>query len=308
MLCIHFTLVLEQDQILKIWFAKQDVQNQFVAIHEQKRPLDSLRDQTAKLKTKLETYQKLLLKYSTTSPHPSQPTNITYTKLLETDFDHLFWNDGLFTDRREPWAINANTQHGMRQIAYYDQAKEEIRRLGWEARRVMRWDIDSHRLLSTYLYQLQTHILVEDAQPIDLPLINHPALSLLSGLGKISAARMIINQKLVRIFNLQADWNTGLREILHCTPSQEGDNELKISWYNQIQKIQNMYVKKMLSLNTGFVTILEGVEDVIQTDNQANNNIQIDSEGITNTDGDSSDDLSVEDIDLEWEDVHEAMM
>ncbi|KAH9806866.1 hypothetical protein DFH28DRAFT_1159238 [Melampsora americana] len=307
--------MIEQDQILKIWFAKHDVRKQFVAVCEQKRPLDvsrrdgknssigyndkthllkSLRDQTNKLKVKLKTYQKLLFKYSDTSPHRSQPTNITYTELLGIDFDHPFWNDGLFTNGREPWAIDANTQHGMRQMAYYDRANEEIRRLGWEVRRVMRWAINSHRSLSTHLCQLQSHMCLENAhaQPIDLP---------------ISAARIIINQKLVQIFNLQADWNTNLGEVLHCTPSQEGDNNLKIAWRHQIQKIQYMYLKDTISLNPGIVTILEGVEDVIQIDNQANEDLGFNSEGITNTDGDSNDDSIDEDDDMEWEDINEAM-
>ncbi|KAH9812073.1 hypothetical protein DFH28DRAFT_1178017 [Melampsora americana] len=321
--------VLEQDQILKIWFAKQEVRNQFVAVREQKRPLDvsrqdgknssigyndktyllkSLRDATTKLKNKLEIYHRLLSTYSTTSPHRTQPTSINYLDLLEIDFDHPFWNDGLFTNGREPWAIDADTQHGMRQIAYHDRAIEEIRRLGWEVRRVMRWAITSHRSLSTHLYQLQTHILAEDFHPTDLPLTNHPALSFLGGPGKISAARVIINQKLVRIYNLQADWNSSLGEVLHCTPSQEGDNDLKRTWRNQIQKIQYMYSKERISLNPGVVTILQGVEDAINIDEQAPMDLGGDSEGITNTDGDSTDASSDEDADNEWEDINEAMM
>ncbi|KAH9809099.1 hypothetical protein DFH28DRAFT_1191485 [Melampsora americana] len=315
---------LEQDQISKIWFAKQDVRNQFVAICEQKRPLDvsrrdrknssigyndkthllkSLRDQAAKLKTKLETYQRLVLTYATSSPHRSQPTNITYPELLQIDFDHSFWNDGLFTNGKEPWAIDTDTQHGMRQIAYYDRANEEL------LRRVMRWAINSHQSLSTHILQLQTHMNSnEDALPINLPLIQHPALNCLSGPGKISAARIILNSKIVRIFNLQADWNMCIGEVVHGTPWQEGDNDLIIAWRNQIQKIQYMYSNSMISLNPGMVSILEGIEAFIPIDKQANPDPGFDSEGITNTDGDLDDDSSDEEIDMEWEDINEAMM
>ncbi|EGF98639.1 uncharacterized protein MELLADRAFT_69173 [Melampsora larici-populina 98AG31] len=320
---------LEQDLILKIWFAKQEVRNQFVAVREQKRPLDvsrrdgknssigyndkphllkSLREAAAKLNTKLETYHRLLSTYLTTSPHRSQPTNITYLALLEIDFDHPFWNDGLFTNGREPWAIDDYTQHGMRQIAYHDRAIEEIRRLGWEVRRVMRWAINSHRSLSTHLHRLQSHVFAENEQPIDLPLINHPALNSLSGAGKISAARIIINQKLVRIFNLQAYWNTSLGEVIHCTPSQEGNTDLKVAWRNQFQKIQYMYSKDKISLNPGVITILQGVEDAIEIDNVANIELESESEGITNTDGDADDDSSDDEIDMEWEDINTAML
>ncbi|EGG04294.1 uncharacterized protein MELLADRAFT_65021 [Melampsora larici-populina 98AG31] len=197
----------EQDQILKIWYTKQEVRDQFLAICKQKRPLDisrrdgrnssigyndktpllkTLRDQAAKLKTKLENYQKMLSTYSTTSPHRSQPANITYPELLKIDFDHPFWNDGLFTNGREPWAIDANTQYGMQQVAYLDRASEEICRIGWEVRRVMRWAMNSHKSLYSFLFQLQSHQYDDEAIQMELPLVQHPALSSLSRPGIIS--------------------------------------------------------------------------------------------------------------------------
>ncbi|EGF98426.1 uncharacterized protein MELLADRAFT_69339 [Melampsora larici-populina 98AG31] len=319
----------EQDQILKIWYAKQEVRNQFVAICEQKRPLEvsrrdgknssigyndkthllkSLRDQAAKLKTKLEIYQKLVVSYSTTSPHQSQPPSISYLDLLKIDFDHSFWNDGLFTNGREPWAVDANTQHGMRQVAYYDRANEEIRRLGWEVRRVMRWSIDLHNTLSTHLCRLQAQGPPEEDH---LPLVDHPAFKSLSSAGKIKASCIILNERLVRIFNLQADWNKCLGEVLHNTPSQEGDIDLKLSWKNQIQTIHHMYSQDAISLNPGIVTNLWAVKNTQATnqlDDEVIPNHDYTSEGVTNTDGDLNGDSSDEDIDLEWEDLNEAMM
>ncbi|KAH9819937.1 hypothetical protein DFH28DRAFT_1052197 [Melampsora americana] len=319
----------EQDQMLKIWYAKQEVRNQFVAICEQKRPLEvsrrdgknssigyndkthllkSLRDQAAKLKTKLETYQKLVVSYSTTSPHRSQPASITYLELLEIDFDHSFWNDGLFTNGREPWAVDSNTQHGMRQVAYYDRANEEIRRLGWEVRRVMRWAIDLHESLSTHLCRLQARG-PPDNDP--LPLVDHPALISLSSAGKIKASKVILNERLVKILNLQADWNKCLGEVLHSTPSQEGDNDLKLSWRNQIQRIHTMYSQDAMSLNPGTVTDfwrVNGTRVNNQVDDEVLPEHESESEGVTNTDGDLKADSSDEDIDPEWEDIREAIM
>ncbi|KAH9807020.1 hypothetical protein DFH28DRAFT_836789, partial [Melampsora americana] len=248
----------EQDQILKIWYAKQEVRNQFVAICEQKRPLDisrrdgknssigyndktpllkTLRDQAGKLKGNLETYQKMLTAYSIASPHRSQPTNITYTELLKIDFDHPFWNDGLFTNGQEPWAIDDNTKHGMRQVAYFDRAREEIRRIGWEVRRVMRWAIHSHNSLYNHLFRLQSHQIFEDSPSIDLPLINHISLTSLSRPGKVLAAQVIINEKLAQVLHLQVDWNANLLEVFKSTPPQDGDGDLGIEWCNQVQKI-----------------------------------------------------------------------
>ncbi|EGG02444.1 uncharacterized protein MELLADRAFT_110146 [Melampsora larici-populina 98AG31] len=247
----------KQDQILKIWFTKQEVRDQFLAICEQKRPLDisrrdgrnssisynnktpllkTLRNQAAKLKTKLENYQKMLSTYSITSPHRSQPENITYPELLKIYFDHTFWNDGLFTNGRETWAIDGDTQYGMRQIAYFDRASEEIRRIGWEVRRVMRWAIDLHNSLYSYLFQLQSQNNEVELQ-MDLCLVQHPALSSLSGPGKISAAQVIIYEKLVHVLNLQVLWNSNLLEVFQSTPPQDGDGDLKIIWCDQVLSV-----------------------------------------------------------------------
>ncbi|EGF98641.1 uncharacterized protein MELLADRAFT_79633 [Melampsora larici-populina 98AG31] len=323
----------EQDQILKIWYAKQEVRDQFVAICEQKRPLDmsrrdgkhssigyndktpllkTLRDQAAKLKTKLESYQKLLTAYSIQSPHQSQPPNIMYTELLKIDFDHSFWNDGLFTNGREPWAIDANTQHGMRQIAYFDRANEEIRRIGWEVQRVMRWATDSHKSLYNYLFQLQLFQNIEEGSPMSLPLVEHPTLSSLSRLGKVSAAQVIINEKLARLFTLQVDWNGPLLEVFARTPPQDGDRSLRTKWHDQIKKIQNIHSKSAIVLNPGIITILEKPDDDIQMENQEADEITRVDEPYGNSAvyiyEDSDDEpASDEDNDIEEEDVDEAL-
>ncbi|KAH9824029.1 hypothetical protein DFH28DRAFT_1077851 [Melampsora americana] len=226
----------EQDQILKIWYAKQEVCEQFLAICEQKRPLDisrrdgrnlsigyndktpllkTLRNQAAKLKTKLESYQKMISTYSIPSPHRSQSPNITYPELLKINVDHSFWNNGLFTNGQDPWAIDTNTQYGMRQIAYFDRASEEIRQIGWEVRRVMRWAIDLHKSL------------------YNLALVQHPALSSLSRPGRIAAAQVIINGKFAQVSHLQVDWNANLLEVFQSTPHQDRDGNLRIDWHNQ---------------------------------------------------------------------------
>ncbi|KAH9815906.1 hypothetical protein DFH28DRAFT_1163510 [Melampsora americana] len=299
----------EQDQILKIWYTKQEVRDQFLAICEQKAPLDmsrrdgkhssvghndkthvikALRDQSAKLKTKLETYQKMVEAYATSSPNRIQPTSITYPELLKIDFDHPFWNDGLFTNGREPWAIDADTQHGMRQVAYYDRACEEVRRIGWET---------------------HNNIEADAALIIDLPLTDHPMLASLRTSGKISAAQIIINEKLVKIMNLQVDWNTGLLEVFKDTPPQDGDGQLRTDWCDQIKKIQHMYSRDLISWNPGIITT---VGENIQMDNQKEDvrfpvpESFVDC--IVEGEGDFDEFPSDGEIDMEEEDIDEALM
>ncbi|KAG0151947.1 hypothetical protein CROQUDRAFT_719553 [Cronartium quercuum f. sp. fusiforme G11] len=144
--------------MLKIWYSKTQLQSEYQALCKEKAPLElryndkldlitSLHKQALKLEKTLENFQSHLTNYAKAHPDQTQPLNITYNQLLKIEFDDPFWNDGVFTNNQEPWAIDLDTQHGMRQLAFLDRTHEEVHCLGWEARRSMRWAIASHMAL-----------------------------------------------------------------------------------------------------------------------------------------------------------------
>ncbi|KAH9820130.1 hypothetical protein DFH28DRAFT_1079981 [Melampsora americana] len=253
----------DQDQILNIWYTIQEVCNQSLAICKQKRPLDISR--------------------------------------LLINFNHSFWNNGLFTNGQEPWATDDNTQYGMRQIAYFDRAS-------WEVRRVMRWAINLHKSLYSYLSQLQSHQNDDEGLRMDLPLVQHPALSSLSRPGKISAAQVIINEKLAKVLNLQVEWNSNLLKVFQSTPPQDGDGHLRIDWCNKVQRIQSMYSICAIVLNPGIISILNKGNDDIQMNIQGAEQVlpdDLEPGGVVDIYDES--DESDQEIDMEEEDVYEAL-
>ncbi|KAH9454326.1 hypothetical protein Pst134EB_014419 [Puccinia striiformis f. sp. tritici] len=50
---------------------------------------------------------------------------MSYDELLRLQPDDPFWNDGLFTNGNEPWAIDINTQRGIRFLASLKRSREE---------------------------------------------------------------------------------------------------------------------------------------------------------------------------------------
>ncbi|WAR58784.1 hypothetical protein PtB15_10B123 [Puccinia triticina] len=143
----------QRDEMKKIWYLKTELRKSFLALVEEKQPLlrvcravesstlgtrgqqklqDALRKRAGKLRTVLESYNSHVAAFQTTNPNRPVPPTIEYGELLGLQPDDTFWNDGLFTNANEPWAVDPLTQQGIRHLASYQRAKEEKRRLGWE--------------------------------------------------------------------------------------------------------------------------------------------------------------------------------
>ncbi|WAR57013.1 hypothetical protein PtB15_8B57 [Puccinia triticina] len=143
----------QRDEMKKIWYLKTKLRKSFLALVEEKQPLlrvcragesstlgtrgqqklqDALRKRAGKLRTVLESYNSHVAAFQTTNPNRPVPPTIEYGELLGLQPDDTFWNDGLFTNANEPWAVDPLTQQGIRHLASYQRAKEEKRRLGWE--------------------------------------------------------------------------------------------------------------------------------------------------------------------------------
>ncbi|EGG07133.1 uncharacterized protein MELLADRAFT_106193 [Melampsora larici-populina 98AG31] len=131
----------EQQAFLKLWYSKHEVGLRYIAICEEKRPLQqsrsdghdtnlghkgqtnllvALRKHVTQLKKIVETYQTRRTEYHAKYPEHQLPADINYNELLHIQADHPFWNDSLFTKIEAPWAVDPNTRHGMQQVAYAD--------------------------------------------------------------------------------------------------------------------------------------------------------------------------------------------
>lgn len=143
------------------------------------------------------------------------PEDIDYTELLEIKADHPFWKDSIFTELQDPWATDPKTRDGMRQLAYIDRAQEELRRLGWEVRRLMRWATTSHDHIWACLQSLLCT--TEANFGPATPFITHPILSSLPPENCSTAASVILQNQYVKITNYQLLWNNDILEVFSQT-------------------------------------------------------------------------------------------
>lgn len=146
----------------------------------------------------------------------------------------------------------------MRQLAYVDQAREELRRLGWEVRRLMRWATASNTRIWKFL--LSSQYVPNEIGPT-ISFISHPILSSLPPETRSTATRVILKNQFVRISNLQLLWNTDVLEVFNHTCSQSGDQELKTKWLTQIDHITTLWREHRISMVPGHLDTSYGIPD-----------------------------------------------
>ncbi|WAR58999.1 hypothetical protein PtB15_10B341 [Puccinia triticina] len=285
----------QSDLLWKVWYTKIDVQRRFLALAEEKQPLlqscragehttlgtranqrliKSVRARANQLRTSLNAYNTRSLAFRTACPTQHAPPTIEYAELLCLLPDDPFWNDGLFTNGNEPWAIDINTQRGIRYLASLKRGNEEERRIGWEVRWALRWATSQHIVIWDILRSISR--VSDDAINIPQDLqafISHDCLGSLSNLNeKISSVIVLMHQRLISIARLQVDWDSHIIEVFENTAQQTGDNSLLELWEQQIKKIVLLMKKTQLSGIPGYVwdeTVFTEGTDEIGAENRA---------------------------------------
>ncbi|KAI9611060.1 hypothetical protein H4Q26_008907 [Puccinia striiformis f. sp. tritici PST-130] len=194
----------QADELAKLWYTKTELRRGFLALAEERQPLirvtrpgesttlrthgqqsimRALRERSGKLKIVLETYNTQAQAFKTHHPR-----------------------------------IDPLTQTGIRHLAYYRRSVEEIRRLGWEARRAMAWGIEHHSrlllLVTNIMGGVHTDDLIPDvAHPPGpgsfVPILNHTLLdSLENAADKIDVAFVVLHHAA-----LLSDWKTQVERI-----------------------------------------------------------------------------------------------
>lgn len=248
--------------------------------------LNSVRKRATQLHKTVEVYQSQLANFRRQHPTRHHPPPIEYLESFKMSPDDPFWNDGLFTNNHDPWAVDPDTQHGMRQIAYFDRAKEEMRRIGWEVRRAMRWAISLHdSLLDTFK---------TDSASLS-KLASHPTLRYLPEVQKKKGAMVVIHIRWVSLTRLQEKWNPDFQTVFNKTKTQPDDAELWERWCRQGKDIKIWCESGKLSSIPGhFPTDFSGFE----MDNEEGDNI-LDGFGEKYDDEDDEDDNVDDDDDPE---------
>ncbi|KAH9821120.1 hypothetical protein DFH28DRAFT_923554 [Melampsora americana] len=280
-----------QDCFLKLWFAKTEVRTRFLALRAEQRPLDpenrvggssrlgthekerimqAIERRSQTMKKTLNNYNCLAREFEEKYPDHQASPPIEYLELIQKEADDHFWNDGIFTHLGKPWAVDCGTQLGMRALARFKRGKEELRRLGWEVRRAMRWSTKEH----TRLWDILNDIKVYDVnQPSDLiqHFLSNEVLASLPNQGKIEVGKGLLHNAFVKITTLCIYWDDKAMEVMMRTPAQLGDLELMTLWKTQLNRITHLRALGFASSRLGdFENLFETVKnnDIINVEEQ----------------------------------------
>ncbi|KAH9806840.1 hypothetical protein DFH28DRAFT_905432 [Melampsora americana] len=210
------------DSFLKVWFAKTEVRTRFLALRAEQWPLDP--ENRVGGSSRLGTHEKERIMVAI------ERRTRTVKKTLSN--------------------YNRLARVGMRALARLHRGKEEIRRLGWEVRRAMRWATREHERLWIILNQLRVLDLNRPSQHITHFLTNE-ALGSLSIGGKVDVAKGLLHNAFVRISTLTIYWDFKAMSVMMRTPAQLGDLELMTSWKSQLYRINDLRSKGYASIKLG---------------------------------------------------------
>ncbi|KAH9820745.1 hypothetical protein DFH28DRAFT_924004 [Melampsora americana] len=261
-----------EDLLLKVWYSKTEVRTRFLALRAESRPLDpehkagggstlgthekervlqAIQRRTRTMKKSLMSYNRLAQDFREMYPnYPTSPV-VEYSDLIQMEADDPFWNNGIFTHSEEPWAIDHKTQMGMRALARLQRGQEELRRLGWEVRRAMRWATHEHDRVWNILVALKEaggnpSTLVETFlnnpvanNPIDLieTFLNNPVLGSLSPVSRVGVVEGVLHNAFIKISGLEIQWDNKVMQVLRLTPAQDGDYDLMTLWKTHILRV-----------------------------------------------------------------------
>lgn len=100
------------------------------------------------LKTKYETFERNVNKFNTDYPAETPMTFPTLEEVRRLTLLDPFWNIGQLTHPGEAWAVDPNTQDGIKAYRDRDHAMDELRRLARECRQSIKWGVCMEEKLS----------------------------------------------------------------------------------------------------------------------------------------------------------------
>lgn len=259
--------------LLKVWYSKTEVRRLFLEIKDQKRPLELvsqfgmetqldtsdqdeilrvITNRAAELRPALDTYNRHLKALKDAFPTRLAPDPIDFKQLMTKQPDDLFWYDGVFTREKQEWAFHKPTQSGMRALAHSQRANEEIRRLRWETRRLMRWATDRFQRFGDLILLLGQSENFEPTSVTQAQLksfMDNEILACLSLEDRMTVVKTLVHNKFIGLCKLYGTWNEPLLEAIRMSSSaQPGDETLISKWNHQMAQLG--YIQKSQESST----------------------------------------------------------
>ncbi|POW14671.1 hypothetical protein PSTT_02851 [Puccinia striiformis] len=122
----------------------------------------ALRDRESVVVKALNLYNKRYTEYVAEYPDKAPATRyehpISYDEFLAFPLDDDFWNDGIYYQSKEPWAIDPNVRSGINCVLILSRTQEEFQLIAQEVARMVEWAISYYDTLHKSINYLRGRI------------------------------------------------------------------------------------------------------------------------------------------------------
>ncbi|POW10325.1 hypothetical protein PSTT_06118 [Puccinia striiformis] len=171
----------EQRLLLLLWSAKTDLFLQASYKQAETQPItdsqtigtrlgtkgrekvfQALRDRESTVARALNLYNKRYTDYVAEYPDKAPATQyehpISYDEFSIFPLDDAFWNDGIYYQSKEPWAIDPNVRSGINCVLILSRIQEEFQLIAQELARMVEWAISHYHTLYKSINYLRGRI------------------------------------------------------------------------------------------------------------------------------------------------------
>lgn len=108
----------------------------------------NLREKQAALKVKFNTYERNVEKFNHDFPNAEPLVCPSFEEMKRLSLADCFWDIGQLTHPGQPWAVDQETQEGIRAYLDMSHAWDELRQISRECRQAIKWALGMEDKLS----------------------------------------------------------------------------------------------------------------------------------------------------------------
>ncbi|KAH9811116.1 hypothetical protein DFH28DRAFT_901547 [Melampsora americana] len=194
----------------------------------------TLREKQTTLKNKYNAFERIVKKFINDFPTAEPVVCPPFDDMKRISLADRFWDIGQLTHPGQPWAVDQDTQDGIRAYLDMTHARDELHRLSRECRQAINWALETEKRLS----DLNTALEVTENDS------NKWIVSVVRSRIPLPADRLKKSKEVLRSLysrvlqehaRLVMFWNCGMLDVLSCTKTYshltaEAENELITQW------------------------------------------------------------------------------
>ncbi|KAH9807709.1 hypothetical protein DFH28DRAFT_1202125, partial [Melampsora americana] len=182
----------------------------------------TLREKQAILKVKYKTFEQNVKKFNIDFPTNDPVVCPPFDEMKSLSLADRFWDVGQLTHPDQPWAVDQDTQDGIRAYLDMTHTRDELHRIARECRQCINWALEMEEKTNKWIVSVvRSKILL-------------PADRLKKSRQILRSLHLRNEQELARLVIF---WNCGMLDLLsktktYCQLTDQEEEDLKIRWSN----------------------------------------------------------------------------